>query len=148
LGSPAGDEGAHGTAVATDPRPLIDRVSESGDIEPGRAGYRCTLRTGDHLPLARLVIVADICADGEANLNATRNRASSAKNIPWRGNLVAFISNAKSFQQNISPLMVDVANMSRPWNSAATRQNHPFMTVQVKFDIDRTVKLFPDEGDN
>jgi hypothetical protein len=52
--------------VATDPRPLIDRVSESGDIEPGRAGHRCTLRTGDHLPLARLVIVADICADDES----------------------------------------------------------------------------------
>jgi hypothetical protein len=83
LGSPAGDEGAHGTAAATDPRPLIDRVSESGDIEPGRAGDRCTLRTGDHLPLARLVRVADVCADGESQRYSEPCLISEKHSLAW-----------------------------------------------------------------
>jgi hypothetical protein len=64
LGSPASDEGARGTAVATGLRPLIDRVSESGDIDPGHAGNSGTPQSGDHLPAARSAITTDICADG------------------------------------------------------------------------------------
>ena len=42
---------------------MIDRVSESGDIKPGHAGYRGTPRTGDHLSPAHTAVATDIFAD-------------------------------------------------------------------------------------
>lgn len=130
MGSPAGDKVAHGTAAATDPRPLNDRVSESGDINPGHAGYRSTSRNGDHRPPARSAEAIDWAR--ATALNVERHCATSAKNIPWRGNLVAFTPNAKTFWKNISSNPPRRDQFVTASSVAVVQQNYPLAALKVK----------------
>lgn len=141
LGSPAGDEGAHGTAAATDPRPNIDRVSESGDIKPGHAGYRGTPRIGDHLSPAHSAVATDIFADSGSQ------RLSELCNLSEKQPLAKEPSRFRTKRQDLLEKYI----FSEGWrdlfvtppSGAVSHQNHAPASVEVKPNFDWALKSAP-----